>query len=187
VKRSAFKPKLPLTPAQQQIKDETRRWKREVKLLAYHNSSLKKAYSVSNSRTGARGQYYKGEWIPSQWQLECLKLLELRETAGEILDLQSQVDISYTVYNEAGETRSYNINVDFCFFDKNINRHCRWDAKPPKVVHTKSGRKYPQKIHAEWNLKFDQLKFCQPDYDYRILIKGNCYYFSDLNLTLRKE
>jgi len=176
MKRSAFKPKLPLTPAQQQIKEETRRWKADMRSLG----------KTQGSRTGARGQYYKGEWIPSQWQLECLKLLELRETAGEILDLQSQVDISYVVYNEAGETRSYNINIDFCFFDKNINRHCRWDAKPPKVVHTKSGRKYPQKIHAEWNLKFDQLKFCQPDYDYRILIKGNCYYFSDLNLTIRK-
>lgn len=177
MRRSGFKNKV-LTPAQRQIKEETKKWKQDLKQL-----SVKTGFNQrSGSRSGARGQYYKGEWIPSQWQLECLIMLEWRERAGQITDLESQNRIPFTIYNEAGEPLTLEIEIDFCFFDKNINRPCRWDAKPPKVTHTKSGRKYPQKIHADWNTRFDILKHCQPDYDYRILEKGNCYEDLDLNL-----
>lgn len=180
MKRSGFKNKV-LTSAQRQIKEETKKWKQDLKQL-----SVKTGFNQrSGSRSGARGQYYKGEWIPSQWQLECLKVLELREKAGEIIDLVSQEDIQFKIYNEAGEVLELKINIDFCFFDKSINRRCRWDAKPPKVVYYRSGKAYPQKIHAEWLLRFEILKFCQPDYDYRILEKGKCYEDLDLNYIRR--
>lgn len=179
MKRSPFKRKL-LTPAQVQLREETRKYKQDLKA-----SSLSTGYNKRNgSRSGAKGQYYKGEWIPSQWQLECLKILELREKAGEITDLTSQEDIRFKIYNEAGESLELNINLDFSFFDKSINRHCRWDAKPPKVVHTRHGRKYPQKLHEGWLQRFEILKFCQPDYDYRILEKGNCWRDLDLNIGI---
>ena len=182
MKRSGFKNKV-LTSAQRQIKEETKKWKRDIKLLSWHNSELanSKGRRANGSRSGARGQYYKGEWIPSQWQLECLKILELREKAGEITDLVSQEDVQFKIYNEAGEVLELKINIDFCFFDKSINRRCRWDAKPPKTVHTKHGKKYPQKLHEGWLQRFEILKFCQPDFDYRILEKGKCYEDLDLN------
>lgn len=174
MRRSGFKHKAPLTQAQRQIKEETRRWKADMRSLGKPQGS---------SRSGARGQYYKGEWIPSVWQLECLRALEWREKAGEIDGLVSQEDIKFKIYNEAGKYLDLCINIDFCFFDKSIKRYCRWDAKPPKIVHTKQGRKYPQKLHEAWLLKFDLLKFIQPDFDYRILEKGNCWKDLDLNLV----
>lgn len=171
VKRSPLKRKI-LTPAQEQIREETRRWKMDMKALG----------QKSRGRSGALGQYHAGEWIPSRWQLECLKILELREKAGEITNLESQPIIPFTIYNEAGERMDLKIEIDFTFHDKNINRNCRWDAKPPKVVHTKHGRRYPQKLHAEWMLRFKLLQFCQPDFDYRILTKDNCYLETDFNI-----
>lgn len=178
MKRSPFKAKV-LTPAQRQLKDEHRKYRQDLKALSQQTGFNKR----SGSRSGARGQYYKGEWIPSQWQLECLKMLELREKAGEIADLISQEDIRFKIYNEAGQALELSINIDFTFFDKSINRQCRWDAKPPKTVHTKHGKKYPQKLHEGWLQRFEILKFCEPDYDYRILTKGNCYEDLDLNYT----
>lgn len=168
MRRSGFKNKV-LTPAQRQIKEETRKWKQDLKQL-----SVKTGFNQrSGSRSGAKGQYYKGEWIPSQWQLECLKVLELREAAGEIKDLVSQEDIMFKIYNQAGESFDLQINIDFTFFDKSINRYCRWDAKPPKVVFHRNGKAYPQKIHAEWLLRWKLLQHAQVDYDYRLLIKGD--------------
>lgn len=169
MKRSAFKRKPPATPAQKQWRNERSEWRA-------------KFGTKGRSSTGASGSRYKGEWIPSQWQLECLKLLEHREVNGEIEDLQSQITIEYTIYNEAGQSMTETIEIDFVFFDKTLNRHCRWDAKPPKVVHTKHGRLYPQNKHRDWLTRFKQLKFCQPDYDYRIIEKNRTWRDFDFNL-----
>lgn len=125
------------------------------------------------SRSGARGGYHKGEWIPSTWQLNCLKYLENLEKEGKIKDLESQVDLEFTIYNEAQQPMKLKLNMDFVFFDNRINRPCRWDAKPPKRVHTKWGKKNPWKIHEAWLDRYEILKFCQPDFNYRILEKNN--------------
>jgi hypothetical protein len=182
MKRSYIKPKAPLTSAELQIRDEFRKYKQERRALIAANSPLLEMRGGTNSRSGARGRYHKGEWIPSKWQLNCLILLEWREKIGEITGLVSQDIIPFTVYNECGIPHQMTIEIDFCFFDKNINRPCRWDAKPPKVSHTRSGRKYPQKLHEAWLQRFELLKFCQPDFDYRILEKGNTWLDTDLNI-----
>lgn len=162
MKRSSFKLKLP--DPQKQLKEAYKEAKRQARLLGLKG----------RSRTGAIGSYYEGEWIPSKWELECKKYLRFLEKAGKIKDLSKET-ITYTVYNENGESRTEKIEIDFCFFHNELNRPCRWDAKPPKVAHTRQGRRYPQKVHELWKFKFEQLKFCQPDYDYRILEKGRIW------------
>lgn len=171
MKQSPLKRKTEADP-QAQIKEAHKEYKLRARAMGLGGKS----------HTGSRGQYYKGEWIPSEWQLECLQLLEFREKIGEIVDLASQIDIDYTIYNERGQSMELTINMDFVFFDNNLNRSCRWDAKPPKVAHHKGGKSYPQAKHKEWLLKFKQLKFCQPDYDYRILEKGRTWRDYDFNL-----
>lgn len=167
MKKSGFKRKPALTDAQRQQRDELLKWKRENR---------------ARGRSGALGSYHKGEYIPSRWQKECLIMLEWREKAGEISDLESQVDIPFTIYDQCGNPLDLMINVDFTFFDENLGRDCRWDAKPPKVVHTKHGRRYPQKLHEAWLLRWKLLQFVEPDFDYRLLEKGNCE-LDDLNIV----
>lgn len=172
MRRSQFKPKI-LTDAQRQIKEEWRK----------HKADLRAIGQAGKSRTGARGSYHNGTWVSSQWELECLKMLELRQEAGRIKDLKHREIITFSLYNEAGQRHKLQIEMDFTFFDLDINRYCRWDAKPPKVVHTKSGRKYPQKIHEAWLQRFELLQFAQPDFNYRLLVKGNCWEEYDLNIV----
>lgn len=157
MKNSGFKPKL-LPDPQRQIKEE-------MKLAKLRQRAL------NRSRTGAIGSYYEGEWVPSKWELEWKKKLRILENAGKIKDLRKEV-ITFYIYNEFGEKKSLQIEIDYCFYHVNWKKNCRWDAKPPKVVHTKHGRKYPQKIHSGWLTRFEILKFCEPEHDYRILEKG---------------
>lgn len=163
MKRSGFKRKAPMTDAQRQVYEAHREVKREMQRLR-----------ISRSRTGAIGSYYNGEWIPSKWELECRKKLHWMEKAGEIENLRKDT-ITFSVFNSGGLEKKLQIEIDFCFYHKGLSRHCRWDAKPPKVVHTRHGRRYPQKIHAGWMERFELLRFCEPDYSYRILEKGNTY------------
>jgi hypothetical protein len=157
VKRSTIQRKPALTEAQKQLRD------------AYRQAKQK-----GRSRSGARGEYVDGEWIPSQWEKHCKAELMLMYKAGEITEPTKQV-ITYTLFNEAGVGITEQIEIDFCFYHNNLKRHCRWDAKPPKVAHTKHGKRYPQKLHAEWLHKFKLLQFCEPDFNYRILEKGNTW------------
>lgn len=159
MKRSPFKHKHPDPQAQ---------LKAEHKLLKMRERALG---IKGRSRSGARGQYFEDEWIPSQWELACRKQLRWMEKAGKVENLRKEV-VTFVIYNAEGTPKVLQMEIDLCFFHKDLNRECRWDAKPPKVVHTKWGRRYPQKLHAEWLFKFELLKFCQPNYDYRILEKG---------------
>lgn len=128
---------------------------------------------------GAVGQYHEGEWVPSKWELHCKQILRAMEDAGRIENLRKEI-LSYTIYNDADEARVEKIEMDFCFYHKELKRECRWDAKPPKTAHTKRGRNYPQKKHASWFVRYEQLKFCQPDYFYQILEKGKVWIGIDI-------
>lgn len=163
MKRSGFKRKEPETDAQRQLREAHREAKRALGSLGRNRS-----------RSGARGSYYNDEWIPSQWELECRKMMHWREKAGEVSNLRKEV-ITFKLLREDGLEKVLQIEVDLCFFHNGLKRECRWDAKPPRVQHTKWGRRYPWSLHREWLLKWELLQFAQPEYDYRILEKGNCY------------
>jgi len=145
------------------------------KKLTDAQRQLREAYKLGKvklrSRTGAIGSFYEDQWVPSQSQLGCYKLLKQMERQGKIQDLKHQEQIAFSVFREDGLRKVIQINIDFVFFHRGINRPCRWDWKPPRVVHTKNGRRYPQKIHEGWFERFELLKFCEPDFDYRILTK----------------
>lgn len=162
MKRSGFARKEPITEAQRQLRE------------AYKLSKKK-----GRSRSGAIGEYVDGEWIPSQWEKHCKAELMLMFKAGEITEPKKEV-VTYKIFNEAGVFLVEQIEIDFCFYHNGLKRHCRWDAKPPRVQHTKHGRRYPQKLHAEWLHKFKHLQFCQPDFNYRILEKGNTWRSIDI-------
>jgi hypothetical protein len=167
VKRSAFKRKEP--DPQAQIKEAHREYKKRSRLLG----------GRGRSRTGAIGSYHEGQWVPSQGQLGAYKMLQAMERKGVIKDLVHEEVITFKLFNEFGQVKTEQINIDYVFFHNGINKSCRWDWKPPRVVHTKQGRKYPRKIHADWFKRFELLQFCQPDHDYRILDKES-YEWIDL-------
>ena len=155
MKRSSLKRKEPLTDAQKQIKQH---WK-----------EFKQGLGKGKSTTGARGKYYKGEWFPSTWELECYKLLELRELAKEIENLESHVILPILIKNDSGAILRLTIEVDFTYFDKNLNRHCRVDAKQPKTVHTKRGKRNLDNKRKDWFQRWQILQHLEPDFQYVIL------------------
>lgn len=109
-------------------------------------------------RISSKKVYYKDILFDSLWELEGYKDLELRQLAGEITDLVDHEIITFKVYNEAGEYLEFQINIDFSYFDKTVNRKVRHDRK--------SSKKLVKKVQEWWLRRWELLKFSQPDFMY---------------------
>lgn len=168
MKRSAFRHKLP--DPQQQIRDAHKEYKRRARAFG----------QGGRSRSGARGEYHEGVWSSSQWELECKKFCLWRLRAKEISNYRYREIITYEIFRFDGLKITEQIEVDHCFYDEIMKREVRADSKPPKVVHTKQGKRYPWKLHEGWFVRWDQLKIIQPEFEYQIWEKGNCYVGIDI-------
>lgn len=116
--------------------------------------------SKGTKRIQSRKVYVGDVLCDSQWEAQ--KFIELlwRERAGEIKDLKDHVIITFKVFNEAGDYKQFQINIDFEYFDKNLNRVVRVDRK--------STKKLVKKNQADWLMRWDLLKFSQPDCMYEL-------------------
>jgi len=96
----------------------------------------------------------------SQWEAD--KYIELLwlEKAGRVTNLQDHKIITFRIFNEAGNHKQYQINIDFEFFDKDLNRWVRHDRK--------STKKLVKRNQAEWLARWELLKFAEPDFQYEL-------------------
>lgn len=120
----------------------------------------KSTLKVGTPRIKSRKHYYKDILFDSTWELEGYKELEYRVLAKEITDLDDHVTVTYKVFNEAGDYKQFQINIDFQYFDKNLNRWVRKDRK--------SSKKLVKKNQEGWLLRWEMMKFAEPDFQYEL-------------------
>lgn len=111
-------------------------------------------------RMKSRKVYVGDVLCDSQWEAEKYTELLWREKAGEITDLQDHLVITFKVYNEAGDFKQFQINIDFQYYDKLLNRPVRYDRK--------SSKKLVKKTQPDWLIRWDLLRFAEPDYQYEL-------------------
>lgn len=151
--------KMQETDAQKQVRDEYAAAKKRAK-----------NFSTNKSNSGATGKYYKGVYYPSTWELTVYKEHEYLELSGTISNLESHAIIEFFIVREDGEKLRETIEVDLVFFDNNLKRWCRKDAKPPRFRINKNGTKTDlDRKRKDWFLRWEYLQFLQPDYVYEII------------------
>lgn len=137
------------------------------KQVVYAEDEIRKAFRVSKSslkakrpRMKSRKVYVGDVLCDSQWEAE--KYIELlrREKAGEITELKDHLVITFKVYNDRGDFKQYQINIDFEYFDKLLNRYVRCDRK--------SSAKLVKKVQPDWLIRWDMLKLSHPDFQYEL-------------------
>lgn len=142
MKRSAFKPKK-LTDAQKQLREA----------FKLNKSLLRKG----RKRISSRRCQYRGIQFDSQWERACYIELYAKQTNGEISNLSTHEIIPILIKNEANQVLRITINVDFVFYDNNLKRWVRADAKPPKKLDSQK---------KDWFLRWSILQHVDPDYQY---------------------
>lgn len=138
------------------------------KTVVYADDEIRKAFKKSKRqllktgrpRISSSKQYYKDILFDSAWELEGYKELEYRQMAKEITDLQDHVIVTFKILNAYGEEKQYQINIDFQYHDKNLNRWVRKDRK--------SSKKLVKKNQEGWLFRWELLKFAEPGFQYEL-------------------
>jgi hypothetical protein len=166
MKRGYIQRKPPLTDAQKQIKEAYRQAKVEIK-----------QYVKGKSTSGAKSCQWKGVKFKSEWERDVYKELYYKQQAKLIRDLDTHVIVTFPLYNEAGEVKKEQIEVDFTYFDIELNRSVRLDAKQPKFAVNKRTLKRTNldAKRKDWFLRWEWLQFSQPDHMYVILRKHSTW------------
>jgi len=97
----------------------------------------------------------------SEWEAEKYRELLMLEKAGLIEGLKDHLVITYKLFNEHGDSRQFQINIDFEYFDKELNRFVRCDRK--------STKKLVKKVQPDWLLRFELLKLAEPEKDGKVI------------------
>ncbi len=127
---------------------------------AQHKASLKpKAKRIPSRKT-----YVEGVLCDSQWEAEKYRELLLLQRAGLIMNLEDHKTITFKIYNEAGDAKQFQINIDFEFFDKELNRWVRHDRK--------STKKLVKRNQASWLHRWELLQFAEPYWQYELEYMG---------------
>lgn len=117
--------------------------------------------SKGRKAINSRKQYYKDILFDSGWELQGYKELELRKLAGEIAgEIETHKVITFKLYNEAGDYKQFQINIDFEYFDKCLNRMVRKDRK--------SNKKLVKKRQPDWLIRWELLQLAEPDFQYEL-------------------
>lgn len=146
MKQSGFKRKPPMTEPQKQLREA----------YAAHKSSLKR----QPKRIPSRKAYVEGVLCDSQWEAEKYRELLLLQRAKRITNLEDHKTVTFKIYNEAGQYKQFQINIDFEFFDKDLNRWVRHDRK--------STKKLVKRNQAGWLMRWELLQFAEPDFQYEL-------------------
>lgn len=157
MKRTAFKRKEPLTDAQKQLRDALK---------------VAKAGFKANTTGQVRGRkcFQDGIRFDSESEREVYRHLKLRQAAGEIEKLDTHVTIVFSIKREDGAELKQSIGIDFTYEDNILCQRVRLDAKQPKFrINKRTGTKTNlDNKRKDWFLKWEILKFLQPDYHYEI-------------------
>lgn len=157
MKRSGIKKKV-VDPTEQKLKMEKRIGLRQIR-AARGNTAF------SRMSIKSRKVWYKDVQYDSIWELDGFRYdIELRIAAGKITDYNDHVTVTFKVFNEAGEFLQKQINIDFQYFDKDLNRWVRRDRK--------STKKLVKKRQPDWLLRWELMKFAEPDFQYELEYMG---------------